>query len=109
METLLTRSGEGCRIVVIGDLGQDDAAAFHGGPGGGEGGDRGGGKWGGLHDLVMRLRGGGGGAAGAAAAATVRRSMALVELDEGDVQRSGVVRDVLALYRVGPGRPALRR
>jgi hypothetical protein len=99
MMTLLTRHGDGCRIVVTGDLDQGDAAALYGGRGGGDGGNRGGG----LRDLVMRLRGeaGGGYLAAALTAAAARSNFELVELDEGDVQRSGVVRDVLALYRIG--------
>ncbi len=102
MKMLLTRAGPGTRIVVTGDLDQADGASHPfaddaGGGGGGGGKGRRRAAPDGLHDLVARLGRRGGGAAAA------RRSMALAVLDEGDVQRSAAVRDILALYGGGGG------
>ena len=88
MMALLTRIGDGSRVLVTGDLRQSDVGATNG-----------------LADLLSRLEGlegleGQEGGSEAGGASSIRRCARVVRLGHGDVLRGGgFVRDVLALYR----------
>jgi phosphate starvation-inducible PhoH-like protein len=88
MKMLLTRLGEGSRMVVLGDLEQQDnrgynKAVFGGGGGGGGGGEQ---NNNGLQDILQRI------------AVSLPPSMGQVRFGKGDVEREMVVQDVLDLY-----------
>ena len=77
MMMLLTRIGDGCKMVVTGDVGQSDVRGVNG-----------------LADFMGRFRraSSNGSAAGS--------DIALCELDSGDIQRSAVVQRVHNMYHV---------
>jgi phosphate starvation-inducible protein PhoH len=77
MMMLLTRIGEGCKMVVTGDVGQSDLRGVNG-----------------LADFMARFQRASGSGGG---------DISLCELDSGDIQRSAVVQRVHDMYHIKTG------
>lgn len=87
MKMLLTRIGQGTRMIITGDMDQQD---------------RGGG---GLADIVSRLKqamGTGTGAEAAGLPSYLAENVHVVCLDEGDIRRDPLVKEILRLYQTDP-------
>ena len=88
MMMLLTRIGDGCKMVVTGDVGQSDLRGVNG-----------------LADFMSRFRRAGSMGEYGSGSGSERGDISLCELDSGDIQRSAVVQRVHDMYHI----PSVRK